>query len=463
MSILSKIANLFFTQPAAVDSKALPSEMYGTPGWEAMLGMLTGGKAQWDTANAIWGTPTAADAEKAFETHPIITACTNKIMDTVGEARLEIGRDTLDGWQATKSHPYLDLLHTPMEFIPDNTILQALAGNAVLTGAGYVRKFRSIAGGNIAGLAPIPTSWVTTIPDRSGKGYWLGYRLYGTSSNMVVPVKDFIVNRYPKPGNPAESSGAFHAAYRSYMLDTHRENYQIESLVNLKVPGVVVQTERPLQKKEKEEARREFRDKFGGGNRGDVAFVSGKGEIKALNPLADLDWPGLTGLSELRICNAFGMSPIIIHEREGLARATYSNIEVAYNAFYRSTMRPIWTKLANALTLCMLRQEGETRLSFRFRFDEMPAFQEDLTKKTDRLLKMYREGLIPRRKVITELGYDADKMLAELEYDDAVNAILVERARKMMQTQNSSEVNGVTNTTGADTSKLGKPSDASKT
>ena len=77
-------------------------------------------------------------------------------------------------------------------------------------------------------------------------------------------------------------------------------------------------------------------------------------------------------------------------------------------------MGPIWESLADDLTLGLLRAEGEERLSLRFVYEELPAFQEDQGLLAQRVLATYSAGLISARTARAQLGYDPDKEAKEI-------------------------------------------------
>ncbi len=402
-------------------AKTLPEDYRGSGGWEALSTWAPMfGRLPWTEAAHLWGTYSMAVAEAAYSVHPVVRACCDKIGSTAAEPRIEIGMDVNGKWQAVKSHPILDLLDSPHPEVSRDSLIKYQAMRRALTGAGYLWKQRNRGrgpGSPIAALLPIPSSWAYPVrPDArtaAARRFWAGYRLVGQEG--VWPAEDFAVCRQLDPATTAGFVGCLEAAWRAFRLDQEREDYQMETLVNLKVPGVAVTTERMPTLKEREDINAIWAEKFGKGRRGDLAFFSGNGKVEIINPLQDTDWPGLTNLTETRLCAAFGVPPIIIHLRSGLERSTYSNSEQANKWFYQGTMAPMWESLADDLTLGLLRAEGEERLRIRFIYEELPAFQEDINTKAQRVIAAYTAGLISARTARAELGYDPDEEAAQIE------------------------------------------------
>lgn len=400
MSLLKRLFS-----PRAVGKDSV-HEHWGNPSeWTTLLG---GQNARWVEFDEAFGRYTPAISEAAYARHPIVSRCVDLIGDIAPEPRLEIGREINGAWEAVSAHPLLDLFQNPAPWLSYNGLLRWLLSNRALTGYGYAMKVRNRAGSKAVQVWTLPTSWVSPIASQGETDQpWAGFRVRGISS-PVAP-EDMIVCRQFSPASPFHAVGCFESAFRAYVLDSEREQYQAEMIGNLKVPGVAVVTEHPLGDDAKADARREFAERFGKGRRGGIAFISGGGNIEVLNPLKDIDWPGLTNLSETRICTAFGISPMIIHARAGLEKAHYNNYQTAHRAFYVTTMKPLWDATADDLTISFRRELGPG-LEFRFRYDEHPMFQDDEDKKSARIVREYQAGIIPRTIALQELGYDPDEI-----------------------------------------------------
>jgi phage portal protein BeeE len=135
---------------------------------------------------------------------------------------------------------------------------------------------------------------------------------------------------------------------------------------------------------------------LGRGNRGKVLFLAGDGAaVEQGVPLADMDWPGISNLSETRVCAAFGVPPIIAGLRAGLENGTYSNFEQANKVFAEGKIAPLWSKLDKTFTRGLLRDEGESNRALRIAHDtrEVKALQEDQDKRADRGVKLFAGGL----------------------------------------------------------------------
>ncbi len=411
--MIQKLLSMF-RAPAAAGQRPLDTSGIFVPYWT--------GPANWRDASSVFAAITPDAAEAAYRLHPIIRACVNAIQTRAAEPRLEIGYEdpASSEWEPIPNHPALDLLANPHPTmrVSRDSMIRMLAGRRALTGLGAARKLRNKSRTEVAALWPIPTSWITVNRPRTGIAPYESFQL-ACERDPIAP-SEMLLCRDVDPGHPSGWSGALESAWRSYRLDVEREDYQAEAVVNLKIPGTLVKTKRAPSEDEKKQMRAQFNEQFGKGQRHSVGFAWGEEiDIQLLNPLADLDWPGLTGLGEARICGAFGVPPIIAHTRAGLDRSTYANYETADRVMYQGTMAPIWEALADDLTLDLLRVEGVYDLRFRFAYDELPQFQESANDKTTRVIAQVNAGLLSRQSAMEALGIDAARELGLVAEDDA--------------------------------------------
>lgn len=369
-------------------------------GWLPLVGSL----GSWRGADEFWGEPmNEVQMEYAFEEHPIIRACVEEISSTSAEPRIELQRKTDKGWSPVDSHPVVDLLENPHPNFTWDHILQSMVASNVLTGYGYWWKIRGKGSRSIINLWHIPTSAVSPVISSNLTNLYAGFHV-GTNPS-VVPVDDIIQFASIRPSSAWGGSSAMSSCERDYQIDRERENYIGEMLFNMKVPGLVWHTKRPMSPIQKKELREDIESNTGRKNRGNSVIFEGEGEIKILNPLGDLDWPGLSGLSEARMCASFGVPPILISARVGLDTSTYSNYDKARVSFYRERMAPIWNKLGKLMTKCLLLDEGIKGYRLVFRYDELPEFQAEKLDKSNRVVGEFKGNLISQEEGREQLGY----------------------------------------------------------
>jgi hypothetical protein len=68
----------------------------------------------------------------------------------------------------------------------------------------------------------------------------------------------------------------------------------------------------------------------------------------------DLDIAAIRGATESRITTSFGVPPLVLYAAYALERATYSNLEQAFKAFYVNTVLPLAREIEHELTYTLL-------------------------------------------------------------------------------------------------------------
>lgn len=376
-------------------------------GWQVLDGFFAR-MQKWSAGGGVWERYTDSQLGALYRNTAIIYACVRKIAVTMAEAPMKIGFEDRAGvWKDTPDHPLMAVLARPNDIMGTHEFVQYFTQALMLTGMSFIWEKRA-SRGNPLELWPLPSGWVTIVPSRAGGGRVIEkFQVYqeGRQDQDVV-VEDMTMLRLPDPTTLIRGAGPTIAAARDIQIDQERENYLIEMLVNLKVPGLVVKSPKTMVPKQKEALRARIRDMIGRGRRGNEFLLEGGMELELTNPLKDMDWPGVSGLSETRICASYGVPPIVVHLRSGLERSTYSNYEWALRAFYTGTMAPLYVVVADALTRGLLQSEGDDKHKIYFDTSEIIYLQEDLLKQTERTVKEFQGGLITRNEARGRLGED---------------------------------------------------------
>jgi HK97 family phage portal protein len=357
-------------------------------GWEILSGIPSV-----VSSDELWQDMTPPQLEGLYRSRSIIYACTHRIVTATQEAPLRVGRETSQGWEDAKSHPLSEMLKCPNDSQSYLELLADVVLHLLLTGRSYIWKWRDRAG-RLAGLWSVPTSWVVKQNDES-------IRIYQGPDEKYKHVQpaDFTRIEYSDPSNPKGFCGPLQAALRDLQIDDERANHIVEMLTNLKAPGLIFRQPAGWDEDQKADVRATLASTLSPGRRGSPLFLEGAdASIELTAPLKDLDWPGLTSLSETRICSAFGVPPIVIGLRSGLERATYSNFEQAEKTFYEGTVTPLWTLLNRALTRGLLLDEGDTAWSVYHDTEDVHALEPVRSALCDRAIRLFEAGLISRNR-----------------------------------------------------------------
>jgi len=360
--------------------------------------------------NTLWGTDIISgddsldlftkyrpkDLELLMQKSDLVFACVERIAKAVIEADLEVGEFTDDGWDKMEGTFFDKFLSSPNEQQSYPTFMKQLIYNLMLTGVSYIWKFKSRSG-QTNEWWNLPTSYVT--PMYNNNNYLIGYRIFQGSSKKpyMARLDEISATGFINPNDPTKYISPITAAKKSEQIDEERANYMMEMLTNLKAPGLVLHQELDWTDEQKNEARKILNDLIGKGKRGSPLFVSGKGSKAEMTaPLKDLDWPGLTMLSESRICAVYGVPPIVLNLRAGIEHATYSNYEQAEKAFYHGTISSIWQTLAAELTRTLILSDFGDELKgvkFWFNTQDVKQLHEDENKLAERATNLYFGGI----------------------------------------------------------------------
>jgi HK97 family phage portal protein len=390
--------------------------------WEVMLG-----DRSFSSAEEIWGSIDDAQRQAVYKTHAIIYACVRLICTSFHAAPIQIGHETANGFKAEKAHPVLDVLYRPNAMLSYAELMEYHLSHLLLTGKSFLWEFRD-SRGEVAEIWPIPTSWVKVVPlgkiegsatqRRNEKRRIISHfevRAPGGHDKINVPVQDMTYVRFIDPTNFLDGVGPLHACYQDYKLDTERANYMVEMLNNLKVPGMIIRQEEEFTPEEREELKAVLQSTIGHGKRGSPLMLWGKGSgVDMVAPLKDLDWPGLSSMSESHIAAAFGVPPLLIHARVAQENSPLSspNLEAAEQVFFRTTMTSLWLHSAYALTRGLVTNEGyDDTLELRHDMSGVKALQEDMTKTATVVSTSVTGGVMQINEGRERLGLTPDPKL----------------------------------------------------
>jgi len=380
-----------------------------TPGWSVMEGVLP------QSSSGAFTSLSVQQQETAARNAVVVYLCVKKLCETANESPPRVGLEGPRGWEDDSEHPVNALLRAPNLDMDWATFEYHLVAHLQLTGAAYCWKWR---GPNldVNALWPIPTSWVRPLysPDSKLLGYslWQGEQ----KPRLTISTADLFRIYYPDPADLRGQLGPLQAASRTVQLDTAREDFMGEVLANWPVTGpVFTQSEEWGEDQRKDFEKRIMRALGpGSGGRGRPLFLSGEGaKVSAPEMLKDLDWPGLSSLTETRVCAAFGVPPILLNLRSGLERSTYSNFAECVRSFYAGTASALWQKLDAGLTRGLLRYEesliagAATELEIYHETAEVRGLREDANTASERAARLFAGSAISRNEARAMVGLEA--------------------------------------------------------
>lgn len=279
----------------------------------------------------------------------------------------------------------------------------------LLTGSTLVRKLYNETG-NFVGIEPRHRWEMRGEYDRNGRlvQWW------HSGPNGETPVRKEDVCVLPWPMRDFHSSmhgvSPIQSAYVDLIAYEELSKFIYEFLANGAVPGTIVSNENGWEGNEEEQkaAREDFRNRFGRGGRGGVAFLEGKVAIERFSAkLDELAVDSVRATPETNVCGAFLVPPEYIGTQVGLKSATYANKRESRTIFTESRLAPMWQMDSARLSAFIL---GEYKRSEKYRiaFDTttVEALNENAEKRKERAKEWFISNIITRDEARAVDGFE---------------------------------------------------------
>ena len=236
----------------------------------------------------------------------------------------------------------------------------------------------------------------------------------------VLPIlpEDMMHVKLPNPGDPLEGMGyglsPISALARSGDVDNMITAYLKEFFERGTSVSGVLSTDTRLDENTVSRIRERWKDVYGGYKNWDeiVVLEAGLKYTRTALTFDEMGFEVLDERNETRILGPFGVPPILIGSRVGLARATYANYEEARKAFWEDTMVP---ELRLFETEYQYYLQGDDGTWVQFDLTDVPALQKNMSELVEGYAKLVNHG-VPKSMAgqIMNLG------LGELDYGDVI-------------------------------------------
>lgn len=337
---------------------------------------------------------------EGYKKNSVLYACIRFKATSAAEPPLKIYRKDRTGkLEEIPDHPLRLLLERPNPLMTEFEWIELLTTHLEIGGRTYWWKERSNAG-QVIGLWPLRPDRVEPILGANNRALLAGWRYWIDGQHWDLPARDVWTTNYPDPadetGGILGGLGPVQVLAREIDTDNEATNFVYAFLRNFASPGVVIQSKAKLNKKEAEEIRGKFREKYGAMNRGEPAIVDGETTITTLShSMRDMTMPDVRSLSEARIASAIGVPPILVGLKVGLDRSTFSNMQEAGEYFTERTLSALWRRLADQVTYDLLREfDGSGDLVAVFDTSNVRALAGQQKEKAQRYEKAFRAGAL---------------------------------------------------------------------
>ena len=348
----------------------------------------------------------------------IVATCLSWISRNYAKAHPVVAIKVNESEYKIVDHPLADLLQRPHPNYSGAMLAQMMITDYWTRGNAYCHVVR---GGRGTGepvelhYLPARAMWPVPAPDMSS--VIQQYRYYANGTYYLVPNDEIVHIRFGlDPNNLLVGRNPLASALREIVTDNEGATYGAAMVMNGGVPSVLISPKpgpNGVAPTTDVGAARKFiekwREKTTGDRRGEPLF---NGFPVDVNKLAfspkDMATDEIRRKPEERIPSIFGISPMVLDLGAGLENSTYSNKQEAEQAAYTNCLVPLWELFAQEFTVQLLSLYPNTPDDYVVWFDtrNIAAMQDDINKKSKRLVTEYDGGVAMRSEVRAGLGYD---------------------------------------------------------
>jgi HK97 family phage portal protein len=353
---------------------------------------------------------------RAHRRNELVYACVRVKGNALAKPRLIVEtRTASDTYEEVVGHPLRRLLIRPNDRMDTADFFRAVVVSRDIYGKVFCEKLLSPAGA-VVGLNPLDPRKMrfVTGTDDQGRTVVAGWEWRDGSARVRFAPEELLIW---EPLDWVEPPAA-EVALGSVDSDSAQTDYVRAFFNNAGVPSGILSLKRQnVQQPEVDRIKERWRASYGraGGGQHDIAVLDEGAEYQKIGSgLDELESETVRGVSESRICMAFGVPPLIVYAYVGLLRATYANLKEAYSGFWDLTIDPLLGSIASWLTMTLLEEfEGKERVLgelVRLRWDtkDVAALQDDEDAKQTRARENFRAGVTTLNEARNEVGADAD-------------------------------------------------------
>lgn len=344
---------------------------------------------------------------EGYKRNAAFFACVSALAFAFPEPPLLVYADETDDADPLPNHPIRKLLQKPNPRMDERRFKVVVMTYIAIGGVCYVHKVRDGAR-RVIQLWPYHIAQMLPVP--GGPDWLLRYDFDdGTGVLKPIPVEDVIALTWPDvdPEQPWTAMPPLTAAAGDVDTANEIRRYVFNLLKNDAVPRGVLELPpaAALSEPEWRRMKSQWRERYGGDNRGDVAILEGGAKYTRIGlNMEELAAAALFDIPEAHICAVMRVPPIIAGLNVGLQRSTFSNYGEARQAFTQDTMAPIWA-LTGGEMRASLADEFGNGVDLRHDLSKVQALQEHATEKWARVDKAFLSGYLSFQETRTALGY----------------------------------------------------------
>lgn len=310
-------------------------------------------------------------------------------------------------------HPLYELFRRPNYLMGEKELWLYLATYKALGGNGYLHKVKSPAG--LTGeLWPYHQGQLRGRPGGEKDARWLvGFEYYkGNGRWEPIDIEEVIHFKWmPDPRRPWQGIAPLEPAWREVLSDNELTRFIKALLQNDAVPrtALKVAEEVGLSKTELERIKREFKEKFGGENIGDVAVLTG-GITDILRiglNMEELAMEAQRRVPEARISADLRVPAILAGLNVGLTEGREGNWESTRRHFTEGMLVPEWRSVESELNQNLVPEyapRGDVYVAFDL--TQVEALKENMAEKATWVINAWDKGVFSLNQTLKNLSED---------------------------------------------------------
>lgn len=335
--------------------------------------------------------------------------CINEIATSIAEPDLVVRQQVKnDVIILSSEHPLVALLERPNDDQSQFEFLETALIHLNVTGNIYILKSRSAAG-RVVALRLLRPDRIRIVPGADGRVA----RYTHTVDGQKIPEAGFLAEdvihiKRPDPLDDYYGFSPISVLARFCNLDSSATD-MLRAFFLSGMPSGIIKVKGSWEKEKRQRLKTMWKEEHSG--------LQGWSSVSVLDSEAEYESLGATPEklavkdifleTEVRICQAFQVPPILVGTSIGLLRSTMANYHEARKSFWLETLKPMYTRITDALTHGLIEEFGSAAQGAWIEFDlsRVSELQEDLDKKRERALKAWDGGVIMQNEVRGVLGF----------------------------------------------------------
>jgi HK97 family phage portal protein len=343
-----------------------------------------------------------------YQKNAAVFSCVSALCFAFPEPPIQVYDGEDDDAAVIPQHPLRMLLKNPNPLMGEAELMVITMAYMAIGGNAYWHKVRDRRG-RVIEIWPYHAGHFSAVP---GGDTWIRRYDFIDGGAQRTPVDPSEVVHFkwpsPDPNQPWQAQPPLMAAAHEVDTDSEATAYLFALLKNDAVPRTIITSgpERFMNDDEVRRTKEQFRERYSGNKRGDVAILEAGSKIDRLGlDLQQLAFEALHRIPETRIAASFRVPAIVAGLSAGLERSTYANYGQARTAFTRDTLGPLWRIVASEIGADLVPEVGGPLGDARFDLRRVSALKEDTDKQWGRITGAWRDDLLTKNEARAALGY----------------------------------------------------------